>query len=44
MEKLCTRLSQQIRRRAFDINMRLSDEDKKDVSKIIAELLKVFER
>ena len=39
---MCTRLGQQIRRHAFDIYMRLSDEDKKDISKIRAELLKAF--
>ena len=42
-EKCAQDLAHRLEGRAFDIYMRLSDEDKRDVSKIIAELLDKFE-
>ena len=43
-EKCAQDLTSRLEGRAFDIYMRLSDEDKKDVSTIKAQLLKEFER
>ena len=42
-EKCAQDLASRLEGRAFDIYMRLSDQDKKDVSEIKAELLKEFE-